>query len=216
MTKPSGSLPDLGEADPYFKKRLTELLGKKALGFLRLDDFARRFVVTVDSLGRDHASSELWPVAPIGGRFETDAGGTAIAVGNAARYGALVRLIDGVDTAKAVAMYTHLYPLFQRSYEELGFPGKYFNDRVVEVIDDLLATPTPAGPLAVRVVEVKGPDGVPLPRKRDLYQFVDPAHEARSSGQKIMLRVGPDHAARLKAKLTDIRRRIARGPGTDR
>jgi hypothetical protein len=220
---PSGALPPLAESDAYFKKRLMELLGRKqALSLLRLDDFARRFVVTVDSLGRDHASSELWPVAPVAGngRFETEAagaagGGTVIASRNTERYATLLRLIESVDVAKAAAVYAHLYPLFQQAFEELGYPGKYFNDRVVEVIDDLLATPVPAGPLKVKLVEVNGPGGAPAPRKRELYQFEDPALEARSAGQKIMLRIGPDNAARLKAKLTEARRHIARGPGAN-
>ena len=38
-------------------------------------------------------------------------------------------------------VYERLYPLFQQAYEDLGYPGKYFNDRLVEVIDHLLQTP---------------------------------------------------------------------------
>jgi len=38
--------------------------------------------------------------------------------------------------------------LFQQSYEDLGYPGQYFNDRLVEVIDDMLKTPDVQGPIS--------------------------------------------------------------------
>jgi hypothetical protein len=44
-----------------------------------------------------------------------------------------------------------------------------------------------------------------------LYAAADPALDALSAGQAVLLRVGPDHAARLKARLAEIRRLIAPG-----
>jgi len=49
----------------------------------------------------------------------------------------------------AFAVYTQWYPRFQEAYRELGYPNGYVNDRLVEAIDTLLATPTSVGPLAV-------------------------------------------------------------------
>jgi hypothetical protein len=74
----------------------------------------------------------------------------------------------------------------------LGYPDKYFNDRAIEVIDHLLATP-----------EVEGPLNLVQPRV--LYEFADPKLERLSAGQKILLRMGPDHRLKLKAKLREIR-----------
>jgi len=42
--------------------------------------------------------------------------------------------------------YFKLYSLFQQSYEDLGYPGQYFNDRLVEVIDDMLRAPEVQAP----------------------------------------------------------------------
>jgi hypothetical protein len=138
-------------------------------------------------------------------------GGTAISGDNADRYAGFVRLIEGVDTQRAVAVYLRLYPLFQRAYEELGYPGRYFNDRVVEVIDNLLATPTIAGPIRVEQLRVEGG----AQRGAGLYVFADPALETHTAGQKILLRIGQDNAAKLVTKLTDIRRQLvtAAAPG---
>jgi hypothetical protein len=198
-------LPALDDADGYVRNALGELLGRKALSLLALDGFVRRFVATVDNLGREAAPARLWPVNPTPGVFkaETDAGG-AIAAQNAQRYAPLVALAEAMDTRRAVALYVRLYPLCQQAYEELGYPGKYFNDRLVEVIDDLLATPDVPVPIKVRAVKANAP-GVPT-----LYQFEDPALEALPAGRKVLLRVGADNARRLKAKLADVRGQIAR------
>lgn len=63
------------------------------------------------------------------------------------------------------------------------------------MIEPLLAAP-----------DVKGP--VKLVQRKPLYAFAVAELEARSSGQKIMTRIGPENAVRLKAKLHDFRREL--------
>jgi hypothetical protein len=41
-----------------------------------------------------------------------------------------------------------------------------------------------------------------------LYQFADPNLEDLSAGQKIMIRLGSENAARIKARLRDVRREL--------
>jgi len=192
-------------------KALDDLLGHGAVrAFVQSDNFIGRVVATVDNLARPHAAVQLWPVIPAGGRFtvEQESADARIAAANTARYTGLVDFLVGVDTARAVALYRRFYPRFQRAYEELGYPGRYFNDRLVEVIDHLLATPEPEPPLGVTLTEIKGP--MPSTRPWVHYEFTDPEFAALSSGQKIMVRVGLANERRLKAKLTEIRREIAR------
>jgi len=64
------------------------------------------------------------------------------------------------------------------------------------------------GPLVVKLVEVKGP--VPSTRPWVRYEFADPALESLSAGQKMLLRTGADNHQRLRAKLVDLRARVAR------
>ncbi|MFT5933267.1 MAG: hypothetical protein ACI83N_000582 [Hydrogenophaga sp.] len=207
----SAALPALGESDALLSERLAALLGRKnLLGFLQLDGFVRRAVATVDNLPRSQAPSSRWPVNPTPQRFLTRPGpdGRAtIAPENSQRYPPLVQMLESVDSANAVALYRSLYPLFQSAYEELGFPDRYFNDRLVNVLDHLIATPVPTQPLAVTLVEVKG--SVPSLRPWVRYEYVDPTLEAMSAGQKMLMRTGPDHQKRLQAKLRDIRQRVA-------
>ncbi len=194
------------EPSVSFKTALDALLGPAAvLQWLQLDDFARRLVATVDNLPREHAAAQLWPVNPTPGRFSPSATpqGAVIGITNHARYAAFVDWIERVDSRRAVAVYRRLYPLFQSAYEELGFPGRHFNDRLVDVIDHLLATPEPTAPLAVHLLEVKG--NVPSLRPWVRFEFSDPALQARSAGQKLLLRIGIAHQQRLKAKLAEVR-----------
>lgn len=188
---------------------LTALLGRKAvISFFQLENFAHRFVATLDGLGRSHAPPMLWPINPTPDRFlvEEREGGPVIGTDNGSRYTPLVLLAEAVDTRRAVDLYISMYPLLQRAYEELGFPKRYFNDRLVAVIDQLLATPVVTDPVKVKLTEVKG--SVPSVRPWVRYEFADPALESRSAGQKILLRVGSVNEHRLKAKLTAVRKEL--------
>jgi hypothetical protein len=100
-------------------------------------------------------------------------------------------------------------PLLQRAYTDLGYPGRSFDARLVEVIDLLLATPSTPEPLKVQLTEVKG--SVPSVRPWVRYEFADPALESLAAGQKILMRVGPVNQRRLKAKLVEIRAALLAG-----
>jgi hypothetical protein len=210
---PSAPLPALADADAPIKEALQEWLGRPTvLQFFQLDGWVRRVVVTVDNLSRGHAAARLWPVVPTPERFlVTQQGNTThLSNDNAARYRPFVQFSSSLNTGKAVAFYAQWYPLFQTAYEELGYPGKYFNDRLVQVIDQLLATPELTGPVQLVLTEVKGT--VPTVRPWVRYEYADAALQARPAGQKILMRMGTENARVLKAKLQEIRQLI--GPRT--
>jgi hypothetical protein len=130
------------------------------------------------------------------GKFATQGEGEeAIDAANYSRYEPYVRVFESISSRALVFSYVRAYPLFQRAYEQLGYPGKYFNDRLIDALDDMLAAPEIEGP--VRVL-----------RAKVLYTFEDPALEARSAGQKVLLRMGPDNARKVKAKLRELRQAL--------
>jgi len=104
---------------------LTDLLGAKAVAtFMQVDEFPRRLVATIDNLGRSHAPSMLWPVHPTPDRFKVEwhDGAPIIGIDNDNRYTALVLIVEEVDPIRVAGLYVRMYPMFQRAYEELGFP----------------------------------------------------------------------------------------------
>jgi hypothetical protein len=207
-TTADASLPKLADADAQVHAALVELLGAKAVGgFLQTDGFVRRFVATVDNLPREQAAARMWPVHPTPKRFE--AKGSNISLDNGVRYTPFVLFVESVNARRAAALYRKLYPLFQEAYEELGYPNRYFNDRLVTVIDHLLQAPEPAAPPKVKLVEIKG--DVPSERPWVHYEFVDPQLESLSAGQKMMIRTGLVNERRLKARLREFRGQIAGG-----
>jgi hypothetical protein len=194
------SLPTLEQSDAMMREAISGLIGAKPFADMVVpSDFVRRIVATVDNLPRPTAPRRAMPVNPVPGGLASARAGddTVLDAENYARYVPYVRVLEAVDTNALVYSYLRAYALFQRAYEELGFPGKYFNDRLVEAIDNLVAAPEIAGPVRIT-------------RDKVLYTFADEELENRSAGQKIMIRMGPENAVRVKAKLREIRKAIAR------
>ncbi len=197
------SLPTLENSDSQLRQWLAELIGEKAFADLFVaEGIVRRIVATVDNLPREKAPRRTFPLDPVKGAFASSGSGETLMVGpaNSARYAAHVRVMEALDARALVRIYVRAYPLFQRAYEELGFPGRHFNDRLMEAIDDLLAAPEPKDPPK-------------LLRPKVLYEYADPDLETRSAGQKILIRIGAGNAARVKKKLAEIRRELLAASG---
>ncbi|WP_372522529.1 DUF3014 domain-containing protein [Sulfuricaulis sp.] len=194
-------LPPLGESDAAMQDELTGLVTQKsAEEFFELKEIVRRFVVTVDNLPRSKVPMRYRLFKPVLGKFLATGEGENFLTSpdNYRRYTPYIWLAGAVDPRKLVAVYVHFYPLFQQEYQNLGYPKGYFNDRLVEAIDDLLAAPDVPG-------------RIKLVRPNVLYQFADPNLEDLSAGQKILIRMGSENAARIKAKLQDVRRELTTG-----
>jgi hypothetical protein len=191
------ALPALVDSDRAVTDLLTGLFGQEAFArFFLSDDIVRRFVATIDNLPRKTAAQRLLPTRPVPGGFvvqDVD-GGFVATLDNELRYRPYVLAMEQVEARRLVAAYLRHYPLFQAAYQELGYPDGYFNDRLMQAIDDLLAAPD-------------APNAV-LTQPRILYQFADASLEERSAGQKIILRMGAANAGRVKDKLRAIRREL--------
>jgi hypothetical protein len=191
-------LPPLQNSDHAITDALSNLLSrKKVVEFFYPEKIVRHIVATIDNLPRHTVAVHVLPIKPVGGNFLTEGAGQNIVIApkNAARYASYVQLMEMVDAKKLVALYVHFYPLFQQAYQELGYPGGYFNDRLVAVIDHLLATPEMRGTIS-------------LVQPKVVFQFADQALENESAGRKILMRIGADNAAKVKAKLREIRQAL--------
>jgi hypothetical protein len=201
-TAASGPLPTLADSDAPLIDALVKIAGASAVkDYLLPESIIRHWVVTIDNLPRQKVAVQKRPIAPVSGSFVADGDElhATLDAQNYARYQPLVEVAGKLDTRQLTAVYIRFYPLFQQAYQDLGYPNGYFNDRLVQVIDNLLATPQPAGPIV-------------LVRPNVMYTFADPALESRSAGQKLLIRMGPDNAATIKAKLKELRAAITAAP----
>ena len=193
-------LPPLDDSDAWFRLELVDLFGSRLDELLVSEALIEKFVATIDNLPRKHVAEKVRPVGRLQGNLVVEPGSEPgeyrLSEENFDRYRPLVDMLAFADAGAIEEAYRRYYPLFQDAYVRLGYPNAYFNDRVIEVIDHLLATPEPGA-------------AVYLVRPHVLYEFADPQLEALSGGQKLLLRMGEDNAARAKAVLVELRSRIA-------
>lgn len=204
-------LPALGESDPAARESAETLFGEASAGQLFITEgLVSKLVAALDALTLENVPENIVPLRRPGDAFVAEPDGVSetvnpetglreelyvLSAANFDRYTAQVEMFEAADTDTLVAEYLRFYPLLQQSYQELR-PGAEFNDRVVEVIDHLMAAPEPDHP--VRLVKPEA-----------FYEFADPQLEALSAGQKLMVRIGPSNAARIRAKLGEVRAALA-------
>jgi hypothetical protein len=196
------ALPALDDSSVPMQNALADLFGVESVErFILPDDLIRHIVVSVDNLSEEKVAERLRPVKTPPGSFLVSGTEDAPVLdpANYERYKPVVQLLRSTDTQRLVETYVRYYPLFQESYENLGHPPQYFNDRVIVVIDQLLATPDVPGPIA-------------LARPNVQYEFADPKLESLTAGQKMLVRMGSDNAKAVKAKLRELRSALAALP----
>jgi hypothetical protein len=187
-------LPALDHSDGMVRDALTTLSGKQLDALLSGKALIPRIVATINALPDAKLSPQMVPVHSPRGAFAVtqNKGGTIMATANAHRYDRYVEPFLAVDNNALVTWYVRNYPLFEEAWKQLGIPQKHFNDRLITVIDLLLATPTPDKPPQ-------------LVAENGNYVFANPQLERLSAGQKIMLRLDAKQENQVKAKLTALR-----------
>lgn len=193
----TAALPPLDQSDDEVLAGLLALTSDGALkSLLRTDAIVSRMVSTIDALPKQSVGMNVIPLRTPTGRFQvvSDHGDFVVAKKNAERYATYMYVADRTDPKAVAAWYKRNYPLFQQAYRDLGTEG-YFNDRLVAVIDHLLAAPEPKGSEQL------------IPAKEG-YVYANTSLEQLSVGQKFMIRVGPENEAKLKAKLRALREQV--------
>jgi len=198
---PPEPLPPLAESDPVVIGEAEKVFGQETVETWWVDEqVVNRLVATIDSLSAARLAPLMSPVRPVPGKFTVLGEGAAAAISpaNAERYTPYVKMVEAMDIHELLPLYLRYYPWFQQAYQALGYPHGYFNDRLIEVIDQLLATPQP-------------PDPIPVVQSEALYKYADPELESLAAGQKLLLRLGHGQSEVVRAKLQEIRDAIA-GP----
>lgn len=187
-------LPSLAQSDAAVAEALSGIVGAERLGSVFiLEQMISRFVSLVDSLDSRQVAPLVMPVRPPAGKFMVQGEDEAVMhPDNTLRYESYFGIVEAADTGDVAAFYRRYYPLFQQAYEELGYRNRYFNDRLVAMIDHLLATPAT-------------PEVIELVKSESIYEFADQRLEALSAGQKIMLRMGAEKRRLVERKLQEFR-----------
>lgn len=194
------ALPVLADSDESMRQTLKDVFVASPIEALLVPKrIIQNIVATVNSLDGQIVPQRLRPlhhvpklpvVKIVGGQMSLDPS-------NAKRYERYMAVLQALDAQTAAAAYLRYYPLFQEAYRELGFPDRYFNDRLIAVIDHLLEAPEVTAPIHLQQPKV-------------FYLYEDDALEELSSGQKILIRIGPQNAQLVKAKLREFRAAVVK------
>jgi hypothetical protein len=208
-------LPELAESDAAALAMLDALAGGTPLTqYLAGDAVISRIVATIDALRGRRVPDVIQAVRGPDGDFlvtvveqpeaviRNEAGDPlpqyAIDPANYRRYTAYVELLEAVDPVELAAAVRTWQPLLEEAFRQLGYPEGNFDQRLRSVIDELLAAPEPRQP--IRLIKPEA-----------YYLYADQELESLSAGQKALLRMGPENAARVKTRLAAFRDALANG-----
>lgn len=188
-------LPPLDESDALIQRLAGALSAHpRWASWLVTDRLVERFVASVVTLAAGNSPREQLGFLVPEEDFQVRTQGDRITIDPASyrRYDAFTEALVGLDRNGVVRLYRQLRPLFLEAYAELGFPPEEFDAHVARAMDNLITVPILEGPFEV----VEGVEA---------YEYADPTLEVRTPAEKHMLRLGPENALRVQAKLRQLR-----------
>jgi hypothetical protein len=204
-------LPDLDQSDAAV---LAALKGLNVNGLVEMvipQEILRKFVRAVNVLDEGKVITEYRPIASPQGAFVADSFNARVSGGevgeqqeveqyrvspkNYLRYTLFAQVVSALDSDASVALYKHYYPLLNRAHQELGMSKSNFHSVLIRAIDRVLSAPDANGDMI-------------LIHPKVYYEFADPALERLPEIHKLMLRMGPDNAEKVKASLRNLRTKL--------
>jgi hypothetical protein len=193
----SNPAPVMEGGDELVRRMAAELSTHPRLAsWLVTDDLVRRFVSAVESVAGGYSPRDeldfLRPVRPFIVR-DDDVAGLVIAAGSFRRYDLAAEVFVSLDTEGVLQLYRDMEPLIEETHRDLTWSDTDFDQRLREAIDHLLEVQVPAGQLMVE-------------RRTLTYAFADDEQERLTDAQRQLLRMGPQNARNVQAKLRELRR----------
>ncbi len=204
-------LPALNQSDVAV---IAALQGLSVDGLLQMvipEEILRKFVRAVDAVEEGKLINEYRPIVSPKGALLVDAFRATVSGGelgatqeveqfrvsakNYKRYDIYATLIGLLDSEAGVAMYTRFYPLLSEAYKEMGLNKGNFHSVLIRAMDNILDAPDAASNMT-------------LVRPKVYFEFADPALEKLPATHKLMLRMGPENASRIKASLQSLRGKL--------
>ncbi len=190
---PEIPLPPLDQTDTLVRTLAMGLSSHPLLAsWLATDGVIRRFVIVIDNIAYGQpVRKQLTEVTPAGSFLVVGRGILRADPRNHARYEPLTAAMESIEPVRAAQMYSMLRPRLEEAYLELG-RGVSFERALEQAIIALLQAPP-----------IRGDEAL-VPARPVGYAFSNPQLQALTPAQKHLLRMGPEHAPRVQAKLREI------------
>ncbi|HSM12831.1 MAG TPA: DUF3014 domain-containing protein [Thermoanaerobaculia bacterium] len=188
---PALELPPLNASDALLREVAGRLSAHpRWIAWLAHENLARRFVASVINVAEGVSPAGqlrfLTPAEPF--RVRGSGGRTVIDAASYHRFDTLTEVFDSLDEPGVAELYRQLHPLFDEAYREVGDPERDFDQTLALAIGNLLRVQVPDRPIEV----VAGGAS---------WQLADRDLESWNTAEKHLLRLGPDNARRVQAKL---------------
>jgi hypothetical protein len=199
------TLPPLDESDAVVADLVRKLsTHPRVIAWLATRGLVRNFAAVIVNIAEGNAPTMfLRPLRPASGFLVLNRTGDVIIDPKSyERYKSLTDAVASIDAKGSADLYATVKPRLEEAHRDLGELDTSFDRSLERAIVLLLKTPIPDGPIRLQVGSGIG------------YEFADPKLEALAPAQKQLLRMGPDNARVIQAKLLEIA--IALGIPADR
>ncbi|GLS84972.1 DUF3014 domain-containing protein [Paraferrimonas haliotis] len=196
--EPVNPLPPLSDSDQFTKETIESVAdGMTFDSYLTDNAVLRKFVVFVDNVAQGELNHKVSPVNGPKDSFN------AVEVNNRIyldpdsyhRYDFYAEFLNQLDEQEIGQALIELKPLINEAFTELGYQDVSFDQRLDNAIEQMLAAPVITGAIELTSVSVN-------------YQFADPELEALPPAQKLMIRMGPENSAKVKAALKRLKAQL--------
>jgi len=185
---------ELDKSDDLVRQLAKEISSHPRIGqWLQSKGLIRRFVAAVDNIAnglspRAHIDFFLPP-----GDFVTVKRGNVYIADpeGYSRYHTVADVFVSLDSQQCVSLFRALKPLCQEAYRDLGYPDQDFEQTILRAIVELLETPVVEGDIILEKAVLN-------------YVMLDPELESLSDAQKHLLRMGPENAGAIQAKMREM------------
>ena len=204
-------LPTLNQSDVAVVAALQGLGADGLLQMVIPEEILRKFVRAVDAVEEGKLINEYRPIVSPKGVLLVDSFHATVAGGelgnteeveqfrmsakNYKRYDVYATMVTLLDSDATVAMYKRFYPLLSEAYKEMGLSKGNFHSVLIRAIDNIIEAPDASGDMI-------------LVRPKVYFEFADPALEKLPATHKLMLRMGPENANRVKSSLKSLRSKL--------
>lgn len=187
-TEPFEDLPSLDESDEWLREQAADLSPDSEWPtWLESDGLVDRIVLAVVNVAGGESPAAQLPFLQPSDTFAVvvDGDRTFADPENGRRYNGVVAAMTSVNARAAARFYRGVGPLLEAGLRELGFVDREFDELAQSVVDVVLETEVPTGPLEVEQTGI-------------VWSYVDPELEELSPATKHLLRIGPDNLLRLQ------------------
>jgi hypothetical protein len=198
---PERTLPPLGQMDTFLRALLGALSSHPDfVRWLATDDLIRQMASGIDRIARGQSpAADLIVLRPSGDlSIQGRRNAATIDPASYRRYDRLAAMVESLEPRGIVEAYRTVQPRLDEAYRALGRSQSGLDDAISASLELLIETPIPAEPVAV------------VPGKGATFAFREADLERLAPIQKQLLRMGPDNARRIQARLRDIRAELTK------